>query len=275
MSPKDERLVKLGRRPLKSAPVAHHWAIQVVDDKSSRDGYWYELPGASLKDINSKNSVTPFKAKESKLGAGHFGGEVVGKTQRTDPEINFVIAKWLEKNSIYGFGSTNCQKFALQFVTWLTNGNYRIKHLGDAATTTNSSYTDTKVLIKSQGQTIVAKGIWKQIRIPCGMVIFRIRGPYCEYDKRTVMSMYRPGFGIWGEASLVKFEVGLAGIISIHVDLNANSGMGYRGTNIDIHLLGFGIALGSDGLAVDTPIGGACIRLISWPINLLASWFRN
>ena len=65
-----------------------------------------------------------------------------------------------------------------------------------------------------------------------------------------------PGFGAWAEACLLRSEVS-AGPIGVHVGPNLNTGMGVRGRNIDVHLLGSGMTVGADGLALDTPVGGA------------------
>ena len=65
-----------------------------------------------------------------------------------------------------------------------------------------------------------------------------------------------PGFGAWANACLLKSEVS-AGPIGIHLGPNLNTGVGVRGRNIDFHLLGSGMRLGADGLALDTPVGGA------------------
>jgi len=272
-----QRTVKLGRRPLQACNllVAHHWAVQVVDNEDDEEGFWYELNGASKSDSAKRNEVIPYKFTESKIGAGHFGGEPVGKTEKTNTEINAFIRTWLDRNEFYGFTSSNCQKFGIEFIQWLTNGKYRIKHLGDAATTTKSAHTDLNVLIESKGRKIIAKGIWKQVRIPYGMVMLKARGPYSEYDKRNILSLYGPGYGIWGEVSAMRLEVGLAGLASIYTDLNANTGIGMRGVNFDFHLLGFGFAVGSDGFAVDTPIGGTNLRILSWPINFVDMWLRS
>ena len=65
-----------------------------------------------------------------------------------------------------------------------------------------------------------------------------------------------PGFGAWANACLLKSEVS-AGPVGIHVGPNLNTGMGVRDRNLDLHLLGSGLRLGADGLALDTPMGGA------------------
>jgi len=46
------------------------------------------------------------------------------------------------------------------------------------------------------------------------------------------------------------------GPVGVSGGLNADTGVGVRGGNLDVHLLGFGGRVGADGLAVDTPMGG-------------------
>merc|ERR1712037_870216 len=46
------------------------------------------------------------------------------------------------------------------------------------------------------------------------------------------------------------------GSVGVSGGLNADTGVGVRGGNLDVHLLGFGGRVGADGLAVDTPMGG-------------------
>ena len=65
-----------------------------------------------------------------------------------------------------------------------------------------------------------------------------------------------PGLGAWAEATAFKAGLGL-GPVGASVGLNADTGIGFRGGNFDAHLLGFGVKVGADGLAVDTPVVGA------------------
>ena len=64
------------------------------------------------------------------------------------------------------------------------------------------------------------------------------------------------GVGAWANASLIRGEVS-AGPVGVHADLNVNTGLGVRGGNLDVHLLGFGTKVGADGVTIDTPLGGA------------------
>ena len=65
------------------------------------------------------------------------------------------------------------------------------------------------------------------------------------------------GFGAWANASLFRGGQIGAGPVGITPDLNVNTGIGVRGGNLDVHLLGFGTKVGADGVTIDTPLGGA------------------
>ena len=63
------------------------------------------------------------------------------------------------------------------------------------------------------------------------------------------------GFGAWANASLGRVEASL-GPVGVHLDVNVNTGVGLRGGNLDVHVLGFGGKCGVDGITIDTPFGG-------------------
>ena len=63
------------------------------------------------------------------------------------------------------------------------------------------------------------------------------------------------GLGAWADATLLRMDVGI-GPVGTSVGLNADTGIGVRGGNLDVHVLGFGGKVGADGLAVDTPVVG-------------------
>ena len=50
----------------------------------------------------------------AKSGAGSFGGEIVGKTRKTDAEIDSFIDNWVSNNPTYNVIFVNCQKFAIE-----------------------------------------------------------------------------------------------------------------------------------------------------------------
>lgn len=279
----NKRRVKLVTRPVLHAAFAssHHWAVFVVDEHENEDeaGILYEL----MPTDDSKTTIGIRKITQSSYGVG-MEFETVGYTSKSDSEITDYINKWMEKSQnkdYYVFGA-NCQKFALQLISWLTNGIYRIKVLGDGGMVTSPLYTDIDLKLESKNQTLIAKCIGKQIRLPYSYLMLRARGPYYETDVRrlktdciTLNSISDPGIGLWGELSLFRLEVGIAGLISIHVSPNVDSGIGFRERNFNIHLFGFGGCLGADGAALDTCAGGIRLRILSWPINMITNWIGN
>jgi hypothetical protein len=130
------RTIKLGR---KSAGVlAKHWAIKVGDT-------WYELAGKGANvgngdgDSDVPNVVIQGKGLAAPSGAGSLGGQIVGETTKSDDDINKFITEWLARNPDYGVLDDNCQKFAYEFVVFLTGGaNFRLPHRFDAALAANA-----------------------------------------------------------------------------------------------------------------------------------------
>ena len=99
------RYVKLGRKPTR------HWAVQVEDT-------WYEIDGDFLeKKGNGKlNRIATTHGKVAKSGACSLVGEFVGKTTKSDEEIENFYREWVSNNPTYGAFSENCQKFAIDLI---------------------------------------------------------------------------------------------------------------------------------------------------------------
>ena len=97
-----------------------------------------------------------------------------------------------------------------------------------------------------------------------------LRGPYAEAE-----AIAGPGVGAWANASAARYEQNIGNLAEVHADLNVNTGAGIRGGNVDVHLLGFGGRVGTDGLEVNTPLGGARLPWVAAPINFIGSLFRD
>ena len=270
-----ERIVRLLRKPVETLNifVVNHWAIQVVEEDERYNGLWYEVKRdvSSGKDDDTRDRMLIHKSRFYDYASG-LCTEEVGKTVKTDDEIEIFIKRWLQRNYYYQFATNNCQKFGLQFIKWLTDGKYLVKKIGDAATSTNPLLTNIDVSIDNVHQTLQARG--RQIRVPLGPVMVRARGIYFESDMRHVLSFDGPGYGYWKEASLSRAELAFPGFVSIYIDFNINTGFGIRDGNFEFYFLGVGFSIGTDGLQISIPICGVCLRFLSWPINFILSFYK-
>ena len=115
---KMQRPVRMGLATVNGIwPFATHWAVQVDDT-------WFEVAGASKEENSTEMSVAVSNGELSQVGAdvGRFGH--VGTTTRSNDEIEGFIQKWKEDNPQYGFTKDNCQKFAREFIGWLTDESF-------------------------------------------------------------------------------------------------------------------------------------------------------
>ena len=99
----ETRYVKLGRWVV-------HWAVQV-------ENTWYEVGGTEAEGKKEKiNKIVKHCGWKALSGAGLMGGEYVGKTDKTDEEIDEFNRKWISNNPTYDVFTTNCQKFAIELI---------------------------------------------------------------------------------------------------------------------------------------------------------------
>ena len=235
------RQVKLGRKAMIGSPVAYHWAVQVGDT-------WYEIDGGK----SSPNSVTKHKGSAAASWAGSLGGELVGETDATNDEIEEWIGRWLGRYPDYETLTANCQKFAYEFMEWLTDGNFTCSHRFNAADTTVDD---------------IKKGVRSFCRAEDGNAVARVTTTearksyaYGSVSARSVHAQAQavagPGLGAWADASAFKAEASLGNVVGVHLEPNVNTGVGVRNGNVDVHLLGFGGKIGADGIELNTPLGG-------------------
>jgi len=235
------RTVWLGRKLINDILGLAHWAVKV-------DKTWYEIYVASKS--RKINEIRKSFGKAAESGAGPFGGEPVGKTSKTDEEIESFNYRWSQTNPRYNVFFENCQKYAIEFIRWLTNNNYRLAHLP------NSGYVvdypvENKISVSENNHKFSHAHLFEK---------HESIGPLS--NKLTFLSgdveaaAAKSGVGAWVDASLLNVETKI-GTASIHCGLNGNTGLGVRQGNLDVHLLGFGVKVGVDGVAVDTPVVGA------------------
>eukprot|EP00092_Neocalanus_flemingeri_P007729 GFUD01008345.1.p1 GENE.GFUD01008345.1~~GFUD01008345.1.p1 ORF type:complete len:255 (+),score=49.82 GFUD01008345.1:184-948(+) len=245
-----KRTVKLGRYMI-TPLIAQHWAIKVGDT-------WYEIAGADKNEKGAANIVKRSYGDAAASGAGALGGEIVGTSDKSDESINSYIESWLEKNPCYQFTSENCQKFAYEFMAWLTRGSFNCPHRFDSAIVMDSGkgegnlYNERTIAFAAaeDGNAIATAGVL-QAQHSFGVLQVKGSGPRVQ-----AQAVAGPGVGVFGDASIVRAEASVGNIVGAHVDLNINTGVGARNGNVEAHLLGWGGKVGADGIEINTPVGG-------------------
>ena len=247
------RTIKLGRKA--AIWPALHWAVKVGP-------VWYEIVGKGANNHvkGGPNAVRRNYGSEAESGAGSLGGEIVGETNKSDSEIDRFIEEWLNCNTHYGLLEDNCQKFAYEFVCFLTNGvNFRLPHRFDAALSAQGLSLDADSFAIAEDGIAIARIGTGETRASAGYFNAMYRGP--SYEASAVAGA---GLGAWAGASpLGRAEVNLGPVAGVHLEPNLNTGLGVRDGNLDVHLLGFGTRIGADGLEVNTPLGGVNLCTIS------------
>eukprot|EP00090_Calanus_glacialis_P017492 TRINITY_DN2722_c0_g1_i1.p1 TRINITY_DN2722_c0_g1~~TRINITY_DN2722_c0_g1_i1.p1 ORF type:complete len:609 (-),score=70.92 TRINITY_DN2722_c0_g1_i1:93-1679(-) len=227
-----------------------------------------------INDSHEWHSCLPWVEPNVNMGvfdlrdAGCCGGEFVGKTKMTDEEIEVVYENW-SKDKTYCLPTRNCLKFAYELIEILTDGNYWIPHSNVVANSISENSRIGGTCIKwgqGLGTAIRRKGTG-DTRFTLGLFGLRCRfGP--EFQAQFLSG--RSGLGIFLNLSCnrVEFSIGwpwLGG--DLHADINLNTGLGARNGNFEVHLLGFGGKVGTDGIELNTPwFGGYNIGAV--PIAL-------
>ena len=241
-----KRTVKLGRKLLAPpSPVAHHWAIQVDDT-------WFEIGPKQAKG-HTPNVIERNKGDVAESGAGKFGGEIVGTTTKTDSEIDDWCERWVRINPDYDFIQDNCQKFAYEFMIWLTDNNYKCDHRVDAGNidTENREFWAADGFAAAKGGNAIASYGLGQGHASVGPVNTKVK-----VGQFSAQAVAGPGFGAFADATVAEVGISAGNIVGAHVGLNANTGAGVRNGNVEAHLLGFGGKIGADGIEINTPVGG-------------------
>ena len=240
-----ERIVKLGRKLIAPpSPVAHHWAIQV-------EGIWYEI--ASKMEGKGKNKINRNFGNVAASGAGSYGGEIVGKTDKTNSKIDLWLEQWVARNPDYDFLKDNCQKFAYEFMIWLTDNNYKLDHRVDAGnidTVDRQFWATDGFAAAEDGNAIASYGLGQG---HCSKGPLNVKAKVGQFSGQAVAG---PGFGAFADATVVDASVSYGNVVGAHAGLNANTGIGVRNGNAEAHFLGFGGKIGADGVEINTPIGG-------------------
>ena len=130
----------------------------------------------------------------------------------------------------------------------MTDDNYRLTHTPEAGE--HQREVGNTIAVAHDGQAYAAAHVGKA---------HDTVGPFSAgltFLSAEAEAIAGAGLGAWANAELVKAELDIGPVVGGHIGLNANTGAGVRGGNLDVHLLGFGGKIGADGLAIDTPVGG-------------------
>lgn len=223
---------------------ATHWAVKVGNT-------WYEVPGASKGDKNKKNEIMRGYGQAAPSGALPLGGGLVGSTTKSQAEIDEFIQKWEHDNPYYDLYSTNCQKFAKDFVDFLC-GSYAKFPVAMEAGMRKHVHGPMGFAVAANG-TAVAEATTGRAEGQYGIAHATAEG--CNAGAMALCG--EEGFGAFSKASVGRAEAGI-GAVGVHLDLNVNTGVGFRNGNVEASVLGFGFkAGGGHGIELDTPIGGA------------------
>ena len=248
------RIILLGRS--NAMWPALHWAVKVGE-------IWYEIEGKGVDGGGSQNRVSCHTGSSALSGAGRFGGEIVGETLKNDEAIHEFIIEWLVKNPRYEVFGGNCQAFAYSLIVFLTDGvNIRLPHRFDAASLSSRFKFNLAVCsIRQEGMFLTRMGTGESRR-SVGHCHGLYRGPWAELN--TVSRGGWGGWGAWvGAVPLGRAELNMGPLVGVHAEPNLNTGCGVRDGNLDLHLAGFGLRVGADGLECNSPIGGFSLCTIS------------
>ena len=65
---------------------------------------------------NKRNKIDKEVGERALGKAGHYGGDCVGKTNKSDEDIEVFNKRWLERHPKYDCLTANCQKYAIDFI---------------------------------------------------------------------------------------------------------------------------------------------------------------
>ena len=255
------RYVKLGRKPL-DLGVGHHWVVRVEDEEEN--GCWYEIQ----KNTDKKNEIRKSHTKVPFSGACMFGAEIVGKTTKTDDGIEDFNKGWLHKNPTYTVFGENSQTFGIELIDWLTDQKYRISSEIEGGTTAGNA--SQGIHAHAHGGQAYAGASMGDIKAGAGFFTGGLKGPTVEAEARSNAGLYA-GF----DATLLKCELNVGNLAGVEAGLNVKTGAGIRNGNAEAHLLGFGGAVGTDGVEISTPIGGVKLPVLAAPVNLIGKLLKK
>ena len=217
---------------------ANHWAV-IVDDKR------YEVEqteknmdiksGTEKKEDNKKPTLT-----------------LAGDTDKSDDEIDAENMKWKASHPSYCLFSANCQAYTVHMAKFLVGGSYEppcpLPQAGVAGWCSGAaSHT-----VESQG---VSSYKWTAGRAGAIVTIFGVDAEGPKFARGGSIQDYGGNNGSYFEASLFRLEAKVYGLRG-RIEVNANTGLGYRDGQLQAKLAGFGVSFGNNGIGLSTPFGG-------------------
>lgn len=240
-----QRTVFIGKRVL-VALFATHWAVKVGET-------WYEIHGASKNATGLPNAIRMSTGEASAGFAVTWTGDIVGTTRKSDEAINNFIwgeGGWIARNPWYNFTTTNCQKFATDFAFWLTSGRCLLPPMEAGVGVLSRGPSAFAAKFAGAGKAVVMTAHLERTN---KLARFSADGPMATAQA----GLRRHGFGAFGEVSLAHAEASLGGgVCSVLLDVNVNTGIGWRNGNAELTVLGFGARVGQNGVRLNTPVLG-------------------
>jgi len=239
MGAQESRPVRLGMADV-LWPLATHWAVQVHDK-------WFEVAGASKQDTNSYMAILTSHGEKSAVGADVCRFGHVGTTHKSDHEINRWVDKWRGRNPKYSFAADNCQKFAREFIGWLTDGSHKPLPMMDAGVGGNRASGPTSWAGAESGAVYAGATVAK-MQGHNGLLNGALDAP----NAAAAALCGRQGFGAFGEAEVGRVEGGF-GPIRVAAHINANTAVGVRNEGLEVSAIGFGFKAGANGFSASIP----------------------
>jgi hypothetical protein len=238
-----ERVWMMGRGA--TLARANHWAVWVEDISSEarpKKRVCYEV-GQESKVLRIDKDTDG----RALVGSVTF----TGTTTKTDQDIAAFNAKWREQFPEYNLLTANCQKYARDLAEFLVGGSYEPPcPLPEAGT---GSWRCPG------GSHVWEEDSFKQCKKTSGKVggIWGIFGFEAEGPKWLHVNFGKTTNGNWGhfvEAALFRLEVKM--VVRLRLEPNLHTGLGHRDRQLQARILGFGLAIGNNGVGVSTPLGG-------------------
>jgi hypothetical protein len=244
------RAVWTERVPMKgwmsTAVHADHWAVWVDDNcyEVERDT---TTGGAGSNTINGNiNGAAKNRDKEGSL-------TLSGTTLKTDQQIEEENQRWIREHPRYDLLGANCQKYSQDMIHFLVGGSYEPPcPLPQAGMSTWLSTTAASHHAESKG---VTSSKWTSGRVGAVWRIFGFDAEGPKIARGSSVEYFYGNYGPYFEAALFRLEAKVF-VFRARIELNVNSGLGFRDGQLQIKMAGLGLSMGSNGVGVSTPLGG-------------------